>query len=60
MNSTHNTKEWQMSQASLQHSILTESPVTHHQSPQVSAHYSVDHHHHYPQPYSQGPMHPPM
>ncbi|KAG0742546.1 hypothetical protein G6F57_011002 [Rhizopus arrhizus] len=60
MNSTHNTKEWQMSQASLQHSILTESPVTHHQSPQVSAHYSVDHHHHYPQPYSQGPMHPPI
>ncbi|KAI8056385.1 hypothetical protein BDF21DRAFT_370685 [Thamnidium elegans] len=59
MNSAHETKEWHMSQASLQNPCMAESPVT--QSPQIQ-HYSpmpsMDHH--YGQSFPQGPMHPPV
>lgn len=59
MNSAHETKEWHMSQASLQNPCMAESPVT--QSPQLQ-HYSpmpsMDHH--YGQSFPQGTMHPPV
>lgn len=60
MNSTHETKDWHMSQASLQNPCIAESPIN--QSPQIQ-HYSpmpsMDHH--YGQSFNaQGPMHPPV
>ncbi|KAI8997812.1 hypothetical protein BDB01DRAFT_846420 [Pilobolus umbonatus] len=58
MNSAHDSKDWHMSQPTLQNSAMTESPVSH--SPQIQ-HYSpmpsMDHP--YAQPFSQG-MHPPV
>jgi hypothetical protein len=58
MNSAHDSKDWQMSQANLHHPIMAESPVTHHQPSQYSPMPSMDHH--YSQTYSQSSMHPPV
>jgi hypothetical protein len=60
MNSTHENKEWHMSQGSL-HNSMAESPINN-QSPQLQ-HYSpmppMDHHYGQ-QSFPQSPMHPPV
>ncbi|KAI8367421.1 hypothetical protein EDC96DRAFT_461870 [Choanephora cucurbitarum] len=56
MNTTHETKEWHMSQAPLQNPCIAESPVT--QSPQLQHYPPMDHP--YGQSFPQTSMHPPI